>query len=117
VPEEITALQFLDRYDHAQALLDQARAERPRPAVLGAQMWQDFNLCRLDEADAGALALIELGRELGTHLHTLEAITIRTSVALMRGDAETAAAQLRHADQMTTVDEQLRTPGIRAGWP
>jgi DNA-binding CsgD family transcriptional regulator len=36
----------------------------------------------------------------------------------MRGDAETAAAQLRYADRVSSVDEQLRTPGIQImrGW-
>ena len=65
--EEITALQFVDRYHHAQALLDQARAscattEALLPGIACAQMWQDFNLGRLDDADAGARTLIELAR-------------------------------------------------------
>src|SRR5580693_5705020 len=50
--EEITALQFLDRYDDAQALLNQARAsatEALLPGITCAQMWQDFNLGRLDD--------------------------------------------------------------------
>jgi hypothetical protein len=40
-------------------------------------MWQDFNLGRLDDADAGARTLIELARQLGTSLHLLDAITVR----------------------------------------
>ena len=106
--EEITALQFVDRYDHAQALLDQARAscatttEALLPGITCAQMWQDFNLGRLDDADAGARTLIELGRELGTSLHLLDAITVRTAVALLRGETEIAAAQLRLADKSPT---------------
>jgi DNA-binding CsgD family transcriptional regulator/tetratricopeptide (TPR) repeat protein len=119
--EEITALQFLDRYDHAQALLDHARAattEALLPGIACAQMWQDFNLGRLDDADAGARTLIELGRQLGTNLHLLDAVTIRTAVALLRGETEIAAAQLRLADQVTDADEAIRNPGIAVmrGW-
>jgi DNA-binding CsgD family transcriptional regulator len=122
--EEITALQFVDRYDHAQALLDQARAscaattEALLPGLTCAQMWQDFNLGRLDDADAGARTLIELGRQLGTNLHLLDAITIRTAVALLRGETELAVAQLQLADKLTDADAAIRNPGITVmrGW-
>ena len=122
--EEITALQFVDRYDHAQVLLDQARAsytaatEALLPGIACAQMSQDFNLGRLDDADAGARTLIELGRQLGTSLHLLDAITIRTAVALLRGETEIAAAQLRFTDKLTNADEALRNPGVTVmrGW-
>ena len=121
--EEITALQFVDRYDHAQALLDQARAscattEALLPGIACAQMWQDYNLGRLDDADAGARTLIELARQLGANLHLLDAITIRTAVALLRGETEIAAAQLRLADKLTDADVAIRNPGITVmrGW-
>ncbi len=122
--EEITALQFVDRYDHAQVLLDQARAsytattEPLLPGVACAQMWQDFNLGRLADADAGARTLIELARQLGTSLHLLDAITVRTAVALLRGETEIAAAQLRFVDTLTDADEAIRNPGITVmrGW-
>ena len=122
--EEITALQFVDRYDHAQALLDQARASCAAttaallPGIACAQMWQDFNLGRLDDADAGARTLIELGRQLGSNLHLLDAITIRTAVALLRGETEIAAAQLRLADKLTGAEEVVRNPGatVMRGW-
>ena len=73
--EEIVSLQLLDRYEHAQILLDQARRdtesaiETGLPALAYAQVWQDFNLGRLDDADAGARGLIELGQQLGTNVH------------------------------------------------
>jgi DNA-binding CsgD family transcriptional regulator len=122
--EEITALQFLDRYDHAQALLDQARAscatstEALLPGIACAQMWQDFNLGHLEIADAGARTLIELGRQLGASLYLLDAIIIRTAVALLRGETEIATAQLRLADTLTDADEAIRNPGIAVmrGW-
>jgi len=121
--EEITALQFLDRYEHAQVLLDQARSDGRNdtatlPALGCAQMWQDFKLGRLDDADASARALIELGLQLGTSLHILDAVSIRTAVALMRGDIESAAAQLRPALRMTTADAGIRDPSVAVmrGW-
>jgi DNA-binding CsgD family transcriptional regulator/DNA polymerase III delta prime subunit len=122
--EEITALQFLDRYDHAQALLDQARADNANtiealvPGINCAQMWQDYYLGRLDDAEAGARTLIELGQQLGTSVHTLDAITIRAAVALLRGDTRGAAAQLRVADSLTGTDDDVRKPGVAVvrGW-
>jgi DNA-binding CsgD family transcriptional regulator len=123
ITEEITALQFLDRYDHAQALLDQARADNRSareailPALQYAQAWQDFILGRLDDADAGARALIDLGQQLGSGLYTIDAITIRVSVSLLRGETETAAAQLRQAS-LSGADERVRDPGLAVanGW-
>lgn len=121
--EEITALQFLDRYDHAQTLLDQARADGRTatatllPALLCAQLWQDFNLGRLDEADAGGRALTELSQQLGNDVHMMDAIVIRTGVALLRGDLAAAAAHLRGADAIGAEDVISR-PGLAVmrGW-
>jgi DNA-binding CsgD family transcriptional regulator len=122
--EEITQLQFLDRYDHAQALLDQARAGNRNatgtilPALHRAQLWQDFNLGRLDDAEAGARALAELGRQLGNDVHALDAIMVRIAVSLLRGEVETAAAQLRLADDLIDADDGVRHPGLAVmrGW-
>jgi DNA-binding CsgD family transcriptional regulator len=121
--EEITALQFLDRYDHAQTLLDQARADSRNatetllPALMCAQLWQDFNLGRLDEADAGARVLTELSRQLGNEVHLMDAIVIRTGVALLRGETDTAAAYLRGADVLGAEDG-IRRAGLAVmrGW-
>jgi DNA-binding CsgD family transcriptional regulator/tetratricopeptide (TPR) repeat protein len=122
--EEITALQFLDRYDHAQALLNQARADSRSatqamlPALNYAQAWQDFTLGRLDDADAGAQTLIELGQQLGNGIYTLDAIVIRVAVSLLRGDTEIAAAQLRRANGLSGADDSVRRVGLAVanGW-
>jgi DNA-binding CsgD family transcriptional regulator len=118
--EEITELQFLDRYDHAQALLDHARTDSRDatllPALHAAQVWQDFALGRLDDADAGGQGLIELGGRLGDDVCTVHATVIRISVSLLRGEVETAATQLRLAE--LTGAEDLRRPGLTVvrGW-
>jgi DNA-binding CsgD family transcriptional regulator len=122
--EEITALQFLDRYDHAQALLNQARADSRSgtqamsPALTYAQAWQDFTLGRLDDADAGARTLIELGQQLGNGMYTLDAIVIRVAVCLLRGETDAAAAQLRRADDLSGADDGIRRVGLAVanGW-
>ena len=122
--EEITALQFLDRHGHAQVLLDQARAdsraatETMLPALAYAQAWQDFTLGRLDDADSGARVLIERGNQLGSSLYTLDAVIVRVSVALLRGDIDTAATQLRHAEDLAGADDTVRKPGLAVmrGW-
>jgi DNA-binding CsgD family transcriptional regulator len=124
VAEEIRALQFLDRYDHAQSLLDQARADNcgakaaTLPALQYAEALQDFVRGRLDDADATARALIDLGQQLGNDLYTLGAITIRVSASLLRGETETAAAQLRQAEDLSAADDRLRHPGLAVahGW-
>ena len=122
--EEITQLQFLDRYDHARTMLAEARAdsraetETILPALHCAQLWQDFNLGRLDEAEVGARALAELGQQLGNDVHTLDAIVVRIAVALLRADVETATAQLRLADDLVDIDDGVRRPGLAVmrGW-
>ena len=122
--EEIMALQLVDRYDHAQALLQHAHAddaghiEAALPSLLYAQLWQDFNLGRLDEAEAGAQTLIDLGQQIGTNVHALEAIMIRSAVSVLRGDLTTAALRLQAAATLTSADDNIRLPGLTLmrGW-
>jgi len=122
--EEVMALQFLDRYEHAQTLLDRAKADShgltqvSLPSLTCAQMWQDFNLGRLDHADAQARAIIELGRQLGNGIHAMDAIIIRVSVALFQGETEHAAALLNQAAGLIEIDDEVRRPGlaIMQGW-
>jgi DNA-binding CsgD family transcriptional regulator len=122
--EEVTALQFLDRYEHAQRLLDQARADSERttqgtlPSLTCAHLWQDFYLGRLDEADAQARGIIEPGQQLGNGIHAMDAIVVRVSVALLQGDVEHAAAFLDQAAGLVAIDDDVRRPGLAVmqGW-
>ncbi|MFF7882726.1 hypothetical protein ACH40F_10045 [Streptomyces sp. NPDC020794] len=122
--EEITTLQFLDRYKHAQLLLDQVWAEHGDttsailPALHCARLWQDFNLGRSDEAVADAHTLLELGRQLNNHVYALDAVIVEASVALLRGQTQDAAALVDSAEQLIDADADVRRPGLTvlAGW-
>ena len=122
--EEITELQFLDRYDHAQALLDKARDDSRSatkailPAVSYAQAWQHFSVGHLDAADAAAQSLVELGQQLGDSMYALNAIIIRLAVSLLRGEVDVAAAQLQHASNLGDADHDVRSLGVAvvSGW-
>ena len=124
LPAEIVMLQLLDRYAEAQALLDAARqdsesqVEAVLPSVMHAQLWQDFNLGRLEDAEADATALVTLGAELGNHVHELDAVSILSTLALFRGDVSLARTKLRPYLTYTDLDEDVRLPGLvlMQGW-
>ncbi|WP_433193960.1 AAA family ATPase [Nocardia sp. CA-107356] len=124
VVEEITELQILDRYDHAQTLLDQAADASGTspgmtvPALHCAQMWQHFYLARFEEADIAGRALIELGRQLGNAEHALDAAMACTAVALLRGDVEAATAQMSLAGELVDATDGVRRPSLNMmrGW-
>jgi DNA-binding CsgD family transcriptional regulator len=71
-----------------------------------------------EELDANARALTDLGQQLGNGLYTMDAFTIRVSVSLLRGDTETAAAQLGRANGLGAADDRVRHPGLAVanGW-
>ncbi|MFJ9712632.1 ATP-binding protein [Streptomyces sp. NPDC101234] len=116
--EEITQLQYLDRYDHAETLLRQARADNRSetaellPALLSTQMWQDFNLGRFDEAEVGSQTLVQLGEQLGNGVHTVQAAIIGVTIALLRADLGTAATRLDVADTLACDAQGIRQPGL-----
>ncbi len=122
--EEVTALQFLDRYDHAQLLLDEVRSDAALttgsilPALHYAQMWQDFNLGRSDDAESSARTLLDLGQQLGNGVYALDAIIVQISLALLRGDTRGAATLLAEADRLSDTDDDVRRPGLTVmrGW-
>ena len=121
--EEITSLQFLDRYDHAQLLLDEVRADCSStrsvlPALHCAQMWQDFYLGRSDDAEAVGRTLLEIGQELGSEVYALDAVIVQISVELLRGNTQAAASLLAQADRLIGADDGVRAPGLTVmrGW-
>ncbi|MET9405295.1 AAA family ATPase [Streptomyces sp. NPDC002935] len=122
--EEITSLQFLDRYDHAQLLLDEVRSDSRHstrtilPALHCAQMWQDFNLGRSDDAEATARTLVDLGRQLGSGVYALDALIVQISIELLRGNTQGAADLLNRSSQLVDADDGVRDPGLTVmrGW-
>ena len=122
--EEVTTLQFLDRYDHAQRLMDEVRSDCSNttrsilPALHCAQLWQDFNLGRCDDAESGARTLLELGQQLGNSVYALDAVVVQIAVELLRGDAQSAANKLAFAEQFTDADDDVRRPSLNVmrGW-
>jgi DNA-binding CsgD family transcriptional regulator len=106
--DEIRCLQLLDRYDEAAQLLAEAHRNAPTgidartPDLIHAQMWQEINLGRLDDADAEALTLLRVAAELGRHSGTVDAYLVRAFIALVRGEPE----QARRALQPAGHDEQ-----------
>jgi len=89
--QEIMALQHLDRYAHAATMLGQAWQQAGNdsaailPSLLYAQIWQDYNLARLDDAEATAGTLMRLGQELGSRICQLESASVLSAAALLRG--------------------------------
>ncbi|MGW4531825.1 AAA family ATPase [Nocardia sp. NPDC004340] len=124
VAEEITELQILDRFDHAQTMLDQVtRTDGINPgltvpALHCAQMWQHFYLGRFEEADRAGRALAESGRQLGNAEHALDAALARTAVALLRGDVTSATARMSLADELVDATDGVRRPALNMmrGW-
>ena len=108
--QEIMALQHLDRYGHAGTMLGQAWQQSGNdsaailPSLLYAQIWQDYNLARLDGADAAASALMRLGGELGSRICQLESAAILSATALVRGDAEEARRRIALGGRAETAE-------------
>ncbi|MHA6757659.1 ATP-binding protein [Streptacidiphilus sp. PAMC 29251] len=122
--QEILALQLLDRFAEAETMLSAARTDARNqveailPSVLYAQLWQEYSLGRLDDADSTARTLIALSEELGNHTHGLQAVMITSSVALLRGDLTEARNRLAPAHTHVDADDQVRLPGLHLlqGW-
>jgi DNA-binding CsgD family transcriptional regulator len=122
--QEIMALQMLDRFDQAEVMLAAARTDAADqvegilPSVLFAQLWQEFGLSRLAEAESTAETLIALSNELGNHTHGLQAMMISSSVALLRGDVAEAHARLAPVLAHADADDEIRLPGLHLlqGW-
>jgi DNA-binding CsgD family transcriptional regulator len=116
--QEITALQHLDRYRDAETLLKQAWSETDGhpasvlPALLHAQIWQDYDLARLDEAEAGARTLLILARELGSRMCELEAASMVSMVALHRGRLDDARRELAPEGDGPTADDEAHEPAL-----
>ncbi len=110
VAQEIMALQHLDRYSHAETMMAQAWRQAGHdkaavlPSLLYAQIWQDYNMARLDAAEAAARTLMTLGRELGSRVCQLESASVLAAAALVRGDVQEARRRGTLAGQAESAD-------------
>lgn len=116
--DEITSLQFLDRFDDAQSLLAQVargaggHATVDLPSLLCAQLWQDFKLARFDAALADAQQLLDVGDELGTFVHRLDARVVMSTVAVVYGDVGRARELVSAAEAEFSAHDAVQAPGL-----
>ncbi|MGW6062119.1 helix-turn-helix transcriptional regulator [Streptomyces sp. NPDC055189] len=96
LPEEIVAHLHVDDFETGQRLLLRAtEAGAPRQAMmLWAQGQHDLGLGRLDDADAAFLTMERLEDEVGVPVQQVNGRVIRSRIALLRGDRETAREHL-----------------------
>lgn len=121
---EIRVLQHLDRYDDAETILRRVRedahddVDNLLPSLLNAQMWQDHDLARLDEAEAGARTVQGVAAAVGNFAHELDAWTVLTAVAIHRGDVARARRLLAPAERREEASDDTRAARLRItqGW-
>lgn len=120
LPEEIAALQFLDRFDEAEALLLDAeqRSEgdlTSRPSLACARLWQDFKRAHFDVATTDAQTLLQIGDELGTHVYRIDAHMVLSTIAVVHGDLAAAERSQRRAEDEAGAADPVRLPGLMLG--
>jgi DNA-binding CsgD family transcriptional regulator/tetratricopeptide (TPR) repeat protein len=122
--DEIRALQHLDRYEEADALLDKIRqgmqddVDKLLPSFLYAQIWQDHNLARFDAAEVGARTLLGLAQEIGNFSHEINARMVLAAVYIYRGDVPEARRSLQPAEVREESRDPMRASRLRLmqGW-
>jgi DNA-binding CsgD family transcriptional regulator len=120
LPEEIAALQFIDRFDEAEALLVDAeqRSEGDlanRPSLACARLWQDFKRAHFDVAATDALTLLRIGDELGTYVYRIDAHMVLSTIAVIHGDLVLAETLQRRAEDEAGAADPVRLPGLMLG--
>jgi DNA-binding CsgD family transcriptional regulator len=120
IAQEILGLQHLDRFEHAATMLQAARRE-PGPAFLSllySQVWWDYHLARLAEAEAGAGTLLRLAVEQGSQCCAMEAASLLSLVALQRGEVVLARDRLNSGFGPADGDDERPAPllPVIRGW-
>jgi DNA-binding CsgD family transcriptional regulator len=110
--DELLSLQVLDRYDESRAVLGKVRIESEdrrdvskAPGIAFAQMWHDYCLGLLDEAEADAATLSQLGVDFQVPNYQLEGRIILSRIAQLRGDLPAARDHLAAAADAEGSDE------------
>jgi DNA-binding CsgD family transcriptional regulator/tetratricopeptide (TPR) repeat protein len=105
---EIMALQNLDRYREAQALLDEAfrgvnaHSDTVFPDLLVAQQWQEWHLGHLDAAAVTAQSVVRISDELGNHANKVEGWIVLSIHAVLHKQFERAAELMHQAGRVAT---------------
>jgi DNA-binding CsgD family transcriptional regulator len=108
-PEEISALRSLDRHAEADVLLRRTPALPPSLRYARAQL--DLDAWHLIEAEEQARELVDLGLRSGPTTHTRDAALLLAAVALIRGEASTAAHLLRRTADAPETEEVVTLRG------
>jgi DNA-binding CsgD family transcriptional regulator len=103
--DEVLTLQLLDRYDESAKLLAAGRRSIQEKgaatavvlSVVFGQLWHDYNLALLDEAEADGATLIRLSEEFEDDTYRLEARLILARMAQLRGDFDGARGHFANA--------------------
>lgn len=120
LPEEIAALQFIDRFDEAEALLVDAEQKSEddltsRPSLACARLWQDFKRAHFDVAATDARTLLRIGDELGTYVYRIDAHMVLGTIAVIHGDLAAAETLQRRAEDEAGAADPVRLPGLMLG--
>jgi DNA-binding CsgD family transcriptional regulator len=124
IAQEIQGLQHLDRFHDAEVMLAKARRDMSLDkgmmflSLIYSQIWWDYNLGRLDEAEAGAQTLLALALERGSYTCGIDAASLLSLVALQRGDVAGARRSLTRGFGPAGVEDELRAPSLLLvrGW-
>lgn len=106
LPLEIMALQSLDRYPEAQAVLDDAirssdsHSDAALLDLLVAQQWQEWHLGHLDSAVTTARSVVRLSEELGVHASKIQGWTLLSIYAVLHKEFDRAAELVRQAGRV-----------------
>jgi DNA-binding CsgD family transcriptional regulator len=103
---------MLDRYEESRALLEHAHGEIARGSCgvpvmdIGlAQLWHNYYLGRLDDAEADGVTLLRDGSDLYENTHEIEARVMLMRIAQLRGDLATAHRHLQIAAEQARAHD------------
>jgi DNA-binding CsgD family transcriptional regulator len=124
IAQEIQGLQHLDRFHDAEVMLAKARRDMGLDkgmmfaSLIYSQIWWDYNLGRLDEAEAGAQTLLSLALERGSYSCGIDAASLLSLAALQRGDVAGARQSLTRGFGPAGAEDERRVPSLLLvrGW-
>lgn len=124
IAQEIQGLQHLDRFHDAEVMLRKARRDMGVDkgmiflSLIYSQLWSDYNLGHLDEAEAGAQTLLSLALERGSSTCGIDAASLLSLIALQRGDVAGARQSLTRGFGPAGAEDERRVPSLLLvrGW-